>query len=394
MEYNSIQLLKFISSSSPKRVNENIPFIKSLITILDKANKITNKVFLTVKNPSITKFVSFPNIQPPITKVISNVITNHILSKIKYIIEYNIQYLDIQSFTICFYVILKPTKKELMEYTQRIYVLLNTISFFILFLQEKNPNKKIKYHHQNIFFFMTTLKKELPNYLTELEQYHVNTGYTSPHKGDSDIVIYRKEEWYKVFIHEYVHNHHLDFSHLNLSFMKLSKKIYNIDNDILFSEAMAEIWALTINILIVSYLFKKYNIFPELHKIIPRNHIRMGVSDIFQYLLNIEIYFSIIQTKKILKYLNTNYSQLFDRSHSIKIHHDNTNICSYYFIKTIYIYFYLEIENLMSLSNKKVDIQSFERMAKHPHIIYLLNEKIPSNFIHSNTLRMCALEIH
>ena len=393
MEYNSIQLLKSLSAS-PKRINENIPFIVSLLTILDKANKITNKVFLTVKNPSINKFVSFPNIQPPITKVISNVITNHIYSKIKYVIKYNIQYLDIQSFTICFYVTSKPTKRELNEYTQRIYVLLNTISFFILFLQEKNSNKKIKYHHQNIYFFMTTLKKELPNHLTELEQYHVNTGYTAPHKGNSDIVIYRKEEWYKVFIHEYVHNHHLDFSHLNSSFMKLSKKIYNIDNDILFSEAMAEIWALSINILMISFLFKKYNMFPELHNILPRNHLRMGVSDIFQYLLNIEIYFSIIQTKKILKYLNTNYSQLSDKSHSIKIHNDNTNICSYYFIKTIYIYFYFETEYLMSVSNKKVDIQSFEYMAKHPHIIHLLNEKIPTNFLHSNTLRMCALEIH
>ena len=48
----------------------------------------------------------------------------------------------------------------------------------------------------------------------------------------------------------------------------------------------------------------------------------------------------------------------------------------------------------MSLSNKKVDIKSFEKMAKHPHIIYLLNETIPTDIIHSNTLRMCALEIH
>lgn len=394
MDYNSIQLLKSFSSSYLKRVHKNIPFIKQLIIMLDKANKITNKVFLTVKNPSVTNFVSFPIIQPPITNVISEQITNHIYSKIKYVIEYNIQFLDIQSFTIRFYVMSFPTKKVLNEYIQRIYVLLNTISFFILFLQEKQSNKKIKYNHQNIFFFMTSLKKELPNYLTELEQYHVNTGYTAPHKGNSDIVIYRKEEWYKVFIHEYVHNHHLDFSQLNSSFMKLSKKIYNIDNDILFSEAMAEIWALSINILMVSYLFKKYNMFPELHKVIPRNHTTMGVSDIFQYILNIEIYFSIIQTKKILKYLNTTYSQLSDKSHSIKIHNDNTNICSYYFIKTIYIYFYFELEYLMSLSNKKVDIKSFEYMAKHPHIIYLLNENIPTNLIHSNTLRMCALEIH
>jgi hypothetical protein len=222
----------------------------------------------------------------------------------------------------------------------------------------------------------------------------VNTGYTAPHKGHSDIVIYRKEEWYKVFIHEYVHNHYLDFSHINYSFMKLSKKMYNINNDILFSEAMAEIWALTVNILMISYLFKKYNMFPELDEIIPRNQRKLGVGDIFQYLLNIEIYFSIIQTKKILKYLNTSYTKLFDKSQTINIHNENTNICSYYFIKTIYIYFYLELEYLMSLTNKKVDIRSFERMAKHPDIIYLLNEKFPNNLIKSNTLRLCAVEMH
>ena len=92
--------------------------------------------------------------------------------------------------------------------------------------------------------------------------------------------------------------------------------------------------------------------------------------------------------------MNTNYSQLFDKTKSIKIHNKNTNICSYYFVKTIYIYFYFELEYLMTLSSKKVDIKSFERMAKHPHIIYLLNENIPIDIIHSNTLRMCALEIH
>jgi hypothetical protein len=170
--------------------------------------------------------------------------------------------------------------------------------------------------------------------------------------------------------------------------------MYNINNNILFSEAMAEIWALSVNILMVSYLFKKYNMFPELREILPRNHTTMGVDDIFQYLLNIEIYFSIIQTRKILRYLNTNYSQLFDKSKSINIHNGNTNICSYYFIKTIYIYFYFELEYLMSITNKKQCIKSFEKMAKHPHIIYLLNETIPNNLINSNTLRLCAVEIH
>jgi hypothetical protein len=233
MEYNSIQLLKSLSLSPQNKVKKKIPFIETLIPILEKANKISNKVFLTVKNPSITKFTSFPLIQPPITEVIPQMCINHIHSTLKYTIEYNIQLLDIQSFTIRFYVEAKPTKKELMEYSQRIYVLINTLSFFVLFLRYKNHNKKIEYPHQNIFFFMSSLKKVLPKNVLQLGQYHVNSGYTAPHKGHSDIVVYRKEEWYKVFIHEYAHNHHLDFSHLNSSFMKLSKKIYNIDNHIL-----------------------------------------------------------------------------------------------------------------------------------------------------------------
>jgi hypothetical protein len=395
MEYNSIQLLKSLSSQPLKRFNKNIPFIGGLINILDNANKIANKVFVTIEDPYITKFTTIPNTNPPITEVVSPLIIKHINSNLKYTIQYNIQYLDIQTFTIYFYVTTKPTKKDLVEYIQRIYILLNTISFFILFLQSKKSNKKIKYNHQNIYFYMTTLKKELPyGSITQLEQYHVNTGYTAPHNGNSDIVIYRKEEWYKVFIHEYVHNHHLDFSHLNIPFMKLSKKLFNINNDILFSEAMAEIWALSVNILMISYLFKKYNMFPELHKIIPQNHSKSGIGDIFQYLLNTEIYFSIIQTKRILKYLNTSYSNLFDKSQSIKIHNENTNICSYYFIKTIYLYFYFDIEYLMSITDKRIDIRTFERMAKHPHIIYLLNGKIPSNLSNSKTLRMCAAEIN
>lgn len=393
MEYNSIQLLKSLTTPQTIDVNKKIGFVDKLILAMDKANSITNKLMPFIPNPSITKFEKMPSITPPITEVISKEIVKHIHTSLKYVIEYNINYPNIQTFTILFYVTTKPSKKDLIEYSQRLYVVLNTISFFIVLMKIKNSNKRLKYNHQNIYFFMTNLKKLLPSHKTELEQYHVNTGYTAPHQGASDIVIYRKEEWYKVFIHEYVHNHHLDFSSLNSSFSKLTKKIYNINNDILFSEAMSEIWALSVNILMISYLFKKYNMFPELHNVIPFERTKKGVDYIFQYLLNAEIYFSIIQTKKILNYLNINYNHLFDKSKRVKFHNDNTNVCSYYLIKTIYIYFFIETEYFLTLSNKKTTVQTFERMATHPHIIHLLNEKIPSDVFYTNSLKMCALEI-
>ena len=84
MEHNSIQLLKSLSPSHLKKFNGgNVPFIKNLITIWDKANKITNKVFSTVETPYITKFTTLPIIRPHITEVISDVIIKHIYTNLK-----------------------------------------------------------------------------------------------------------------------------------------------------------------------------------------------------------------------------------------------------------------------------------------------------------------------
>ena len=50
-----------------------------------------------------------------------------------------------------------------------------------------------------------------------IDQIHVNTGFTTTCPVDSEIVIFREEEWFKVFIHETFHNFALDFSDMNNS---------------------------------------------------------------------------------------------------------------------------------------------------------------------------------
>jgi hypothetical protein len=198
---------------------------------------------------------------------------------------------------------------------------------------------------------------------------------------------------------------------MNDEFLKLSKKIYCINNDILFSETISELWALLLNLLIISYLFKEKNMFQELRSVLPPDIIKRESIGIFWHLLVIEVYFSLLQTNKILQYLGIKYSDLFNE-HELnskscsfkgkiqskkmyKIHHSNTNICSYYIIKSIYLYFYLFLfTNLENIFYKKpVNVKYFESMAKHPQIIRLLNEPIPFH-INSYTLKMCALEIH
>ena len=401
MEDDSIELIHMIMQNVPDKINKSneckTKFVNTLFYIFNYANKIVDEIFPLMGAPTVLAVDKGSNylrkMQPPIEQVISKEIVNHIHENLNYVIVYNISFLDIQEFTIYFYVYDNPSMVALKEYNNRVYVILNIISFVFLLLQTKRLD------NQSIFFFMTDLKKELPSCNMLLEQYHVNTGYTAPRSGCSDIVIYRKEEWFKVFIHEYIHNHHLDCSRTNDDFLRLSKKVFCINNDILFSETIAEVWALLLNLITISFLFKKKNTFQELRSVLPGKISKGTSTRIFFYLLEIEIYFSLIQTKKILSYLRISYSELFNKPDENKkgyvIHNCNTNICSYYIIKSIYLYFtiflFTNLENIMY--NNPVNIKNFEQMAKHPQIIHLLNEPIPFS-INQKTLKMCALEIH
>ena len=67
-----------------------------------------------------------------------------------------------------------------------------------------------------IFLYLTSLEKKLPtSNIDILDQINVNTAFTSTCPSDSEIVIFRKEEWFKVFIHETFHSFGLDFSDMN-----------------------------------------------------------------------------------------------------------------------------------------------------------------------------------
>ena len=63
------------------------------------------------------------------------------------------------------------------------------------------------------------------------------------------LLIYRKEEWFKVLIHELFHVLGLDFSVINYDNNKeiLRKHFNNINSDLLISEAYCELWATILN---------------------------------------------------------------------------------------------------------------------------------------------------
>ena len=67
-----------------------------------------------------------------------------------------------------------------------------------------------------MYIYFTSLKKKLPNSnIHILGENNVNTAFTHTCPVNSEIVIFRKEEWFKVLMHETFHNFALDFSNMN-----------------------------------------------------------------------------------------------------------------------------------------------------------------------------------
>ena len=77
---------------------------------------------------------------------------------------------------------------------------------------------------------------------------HVNTGYAS----EEGIVVYRKEEWFKVFIHECFHFFHFDALLFNSSFPPRILSIFKIASQVNLYEAYCEIWARMLNCCMIS----------------------------------------------------------------------------------------------------------------------------------------------
>lgn len=108
-----------------------------------------------------------------------------------------------------------------------------------------------------IHIMLSDIKKLLPsNECTDncyVKNTSVNTGYSMSCRH---IVIYRKEEWFKVFIHETIHNFNLDFSPYPYEKEDQIKAIFGITNTRLvvkLFEAYTESWARMIHAMLVAY---------------------------------------------------------------------------------------------------------------------------------------------
>jgi uncharacterized protein YerC len=260
-----------------------------------------------------------------------------------------------------------------------------------------------------IYLYFTSLKKTFPKTNLEiLDEINVNTAFTTTCQKDSEIVVFRKEEWFKVLIHETFHNFGLDFSDMNtIDSNNFILSILKVESQVNLYESYTETWAEIINILFCSFLTIKN-----------KNNFDDFISK-FETLINLERMYSYFQMVKILHFMGLTYKDLYSTTSYSKslrdtMYKEKTNVLSYYVLKTILLNNYqgfllwCKINNTNLLQFKRNEISQIsycelikknyktqsmlENVDKMKNFLLKINEKHTKTFLLSN-LRMTLCEM-
>lgn len=199
-------------------------------------------------------------------------------------------------------------------------------------LSQETRNRNI-----NVIFLNSNISKKLPVSKCTLGPEHVNTGFAYiNHNSPINIVIYRREEFFKTLIHELVHyyNYH-PMSTSNL----IDSLIFNVfplvgTNKILFTEAYTECIANRLNVLLIHYLFDD--------------------TTSLKKKIKIEDMFSVLQARKIL-----DFNKIQDVNDIKFGYNENTNVFAYYILKSALLCEKLFNKQYLTNFNKLDDIYTF-----------------------------------
>jgi len=312
---------KKISISNVEFSNKSKSFLSKIINLMNQSeiafeNTVIESKILDIY-PKGNSFEFTPDI-----------IKNEIENMNKKCIQYTFL-IGKRTFNISFVYPKNTTTVMLQKYIKRVFMWLFIATFFA-------PKKCSQ--HMNIYLYLTSIKKFLPNKKGEfIDEQHANTAFTTSCKKNTEIYIYREEEWFKVLIHETFHNLGLDFSEYdNTKSSNCISKIFPIpiQTNIRLFETYCEMWGEIINSIFISYFSTRHveNLEISIPRIIQKT----------AFILTYEKLFSLFQCAKVLHYFNITYKNLYETtSYAQKLrtqYKEKTQILSYYILKSIYMF--------------------------------------------------------
>jgi hypothetical protein len=248
----------------------------------------------------------------------------------------------------------------------------------------------------HIYIYLLSDKKVLPKAGKIIDTINANTAFTHSCSGGghhaNEITIFRKEEWFKVLIHETFHNFGLDFSlmsmekpnaHLREMFRTLR------ENDFRIYESYCEIYAELLNILF----------FVSLKPLTEQRHL-------LEKCISLEKTFSLYQWNKILKYYGFSYEEFVNGKTDGTLYSEKTSVLSYYGIKSMGLFFLNDFiqtfclgKNPFYFAKTEKNVEKYCLFFKNRFVnkeyLKSLNQKGVSQHIPTikNTLRMTLIEI-
>lgn len=312
-----IQLTSYTYDVIFHLVNQIIQADKTISNINSNYVYNTNVIHSTanVPKPNLFKESEFPT-----------EIMNYINSHMKLHVRYSFQ---INDMTVFIHFIVDDPSINIDEFNRYVDLIMMWLIILKTYVSDGSASNTLY-----LYFYFTPLPKEIPTVGETIDRINVNTGMTFIDKSSPmEIVIFRREEWFKVFIHETIHSFNLDFSNTYLE--DTSQKIRSIfglqehQSDVELFEAYTEFWANIINALFCSFLHTP-------------NKKKEDIIKNWTEIINTEIQFSIFQMIKILNYMKIHYRDLCDSQVKTLNYKENTPVLSYYIIKTILLYNFQE----------------------------------------------------
>tara|TARA_Y100000816_G_C26083074_1_gene571122 strand:+ start:858 stop:1862 length:1005 start_codon:yes stop_codon:yes gene_type:complete len=326
--------------------------------LYNKLNKYYNNIVLKDFNYKLTK-----------VKNIKLIDTHFIPDKVRLYIQKNLiyKYNIIYKFKNISINVKYFSKKEVPINTFKI--ILKRIIFMMIISNT--------YININIDIYDTPYKKKFncnnEKKCGKLETNNVNSGLNY----SNNIIIFRKEEYLKLLLHELIHALDLDYKYETLQQNKIIFETFNVNsNNLLINESYVETWAIILN---------TYCVLQEKN---------INTLDNFKKLLKKELAHSLLQCAKLCVYYNIDDFNKIYLNHKNTIYYkDNVNTFSYHIIKTINLYYLRNyLKNFQSnncILNKGYNYELYlQFIVKHRcnTKINLIIEKIKNKNLNSLTM--------
>ena len=320
--YNKCLLKQYKVSTYNNKSSKLLKILYSDMVIANKNfHNNKKKIYITIKNKQNFNIPVFATLYMP------NNIKEYINGSGFYQVNYNFV---INKRKINIYIMIYNINENIEKYNSWIYNM-----YLILYICSIYSTSECS-KELNIYLFPTHYKKILPTNTTTIGPANVNTAYTKRCQPNGEIIIYRLEEWFKVFIHESIHSFGLDINHnIEENINKKLSEFFSVNINFSISEAYTESWARILNIAVACFNNKNKN----------KNKSQDGETYFISqtnFFLQLEKIFSIMQMNKVLNNMNLTYNLITNKSkNSIiicqNLYKENTHVFGYYILTAIII---------------------------------------------------------